>query len=107
MVLTKMTKSRRRPQKPPAPRHGRPGGIEWGRLPLPSPAPTRHAKATERIAAATEQQANGLAETSTAVERWRRSPAAAKKRPARHRSNWAVRNIVASLSSAREHGART
>ncbi len=57
------------------------------------PPVTRHATATERVAAATEELASGLAEAAAAAEELRRameqiSPRAPRKRRAHRRSNW-------------------
>jgi len=72
------------------------------------PSAPRHAKASERVAAATEELASGLAEAAAAAEQLRRAmeqiaSGGDEAAGASQEQLAAVRNIVASLSGAREH----
>ncbi len=72
------------------------------------PAVPRHAKASERVAAATEQLASGLAEAAAAAEQLRRAmeqiaSGGDEAAGASQEQLAAVRNIVGGLSASREH----
>ncbi len=108
MALVKTTKFAAAAKKPPAPREGAvPEELSEAGSRSRRPAPARHAKASERIAAATEQLASGLAEASAAAEQLGRAmeqiaSGGEEAAGASQEQLAAIRNIVGSLSSARE-----
>jgi methyl-accepting chemotaxis protein len=109
MALVKTTKFRAAAKKPPAPPEvALPEQTSAAGSRPRRPAPARHAKASERIAAATDQLASGLAEASTAAEQLGRSmeqiaSGGEEAAGASQEQLAAIRNIVGSLSTAREH----
>ena len=115
MALVKTSKIGAGLEKSPAPAANTPAAVEPSRARNPSgvrpsgtrPSVTRHAKASERVAAATEQLASGLAEASASAEELRRAmeqiaAGGEEAAGASQQQLAAIRRVVDNLTAARD-----